>query len=149
MTAPDDQQLHLKGLARPTGTTSELAELRSRLESGPAPHAAHPRCGAMARQRAEAALRLPALEDGSRDPDIPWTLAPPARGEMVLEVGDRFTAWLQGNVRRVVPLLDAVGCPRQWDAEAGAWSLPRARVDDVLARADLEKRRIRLRQVDR
>lgn len=136
-----DGQLVLDGLGRAPETSAALTALRDRFGSVAATATTSP--------RADAARRLPPLQDGARDHDIPWTYEPPARGELVVEVGPRFTAWLQGNVRRVIPLLDAVGCSRQWDHSAGAWSFPRARVDDVLARADLEKRRIRLRQVDR
>jgi hypothetical protein len=73
----------------------------------------------------------------------------PADNELVLEVGTRHTAWLLGERRRVVPLLTAVGCARQWDGQLGAWSFPRRCVDDVLARAEYERRPLQLRRVDR
>lgn len=99
-----------------------------------------------AARRLDAALRLPPLEDGTRDPSIPWQ-ACPGRGELVLEVGPRHTAWLRGSSAVIVPLLGALGA--QWQYGPEGWAFSRRYVDDVLAAADLERRTVRLRSVDR
>ena len=99
-----------------------------------------------AARRLDAALRLPDLDDGTRDPSIPWQ-ACPAPGELVLEVGPRNTAWLQGSSKVIVPLLGALGA--RWQYGPDGWAFSRRYVDDVLAAADHERRLIRLRSVDR
>lgn len=101
-----------------------------------------------AARRLDAALRLPPLPDGTRDPSISWD-ACPKRGELVLEIGPRFTAWLKGPSKIVVPLLATLGTPSQYEGAASGWAFPRKYVDDVLALADLDRRPIRLRSVER
>jgi len=99
-----------------------------------------------AARRLDAALRLPGLEDGTRDPLIAWD-ACPAPGELVIEVGPRHTAWLRGSSAVIVPLLGALGA--RWQYGPDGWAFSRRYVDDVLAAADHERRLIRLRSVDR
>ncbi len=90
-----------------------------------------------------AQLRLPDLEDGTRDSSAPGT----ATGALVVEVGNRHTAWLQGSSRVVVPLLTTLGAP--WQHGQDGWAFPRRLVDDVLALCDVERRQVRLRPVQR
>lgn len=90
-----------------------------------------------------AQLRLPDPEDGTRDSSVPRA----ATGALVVEVGSRHTAWLQGSSRVVVPLLTTLGAP--WQHGPDGWAFPRRRVDDVLALCDAEGRQVRLRSVER
>ena len=52
-----------------------------------------------------------------------------------VEVGRR-SAWLQVDGAGLLAVLDDVATPRQWDYRRRVWSVPIARVDDVLARAE-------------
>ncbi len=128
-------------------------ERRPRGEGGGSSSSSTIECKASRRQdrfaaahRLDAALRLPGLEDGTRDPSVSWD-ACPAPGELVLEVGPRNTAWLQGSSKVIVPLLGALGA--RWQYGPDGWAFSRRYVDDVLAAADIERRPIRLRSVDR
>lgn len=129
-------------------------ERRPRGEGGGSSSSSTTECKASRRQdrfaarRLDAALRLPDLEDGTRDPSVSWD-ACRAPGELVLEVGPRNTAWLQGSSKVVVPLLASLGSRWQYEGQAGGWAFPKRFVDDVLALADHERRPIRLRSVDR
>ena len=90
-----------------------------------------------------AQLRLPDPEDGTRDSSVPGA----APGALVVEVGSRHTAWLQGSSRVVVPLLTTLGL--RWQYGTDGWAFPRRLVDDVLALCDAERRQVRLRSVER
>ncbi len=105
-----------------------------------------PRQDRAAGRRLDAALRLPGLDDGTRDPSIAWD-ACPAPGELVIEVGPRNTAWLTGSSKVIVPLLGALGA--RWQHGPDGWAFSRRYVEDVLAAADVERRPIRLRSVER
>jgi len=117
------------------------------IRPGPQSATAHRQDRSGAR-RLDATLRLAPLPDGTRDPSISWD-ACPTPGELVIEVGLRHTAWLQGPSKVVVPLLATLGSRWQYEGQAGGWAFPRKYVDDVLALADLERRPIRLRSVER
>jgi hypothetical protein len=127
-------------------------ESRPRPGSGDSSSSSSTKCKASRRQdsaaarRLDAALRLPGLEDGTRDPSVSWD-ALPAPGELVIEVGPRHTAWLTGPSKVIVPLLAMLGT--RWQYGPDGWAFPRKYVDDVLAAADLERRPIRLRSVER
>jgi len=94
------------------------------------------------RQDRPAARRL---DDVTRDPSNAWDAC--AAGELVIEVGPRNTAWLRGSSKVVVPLLGALGA--RWQHGPDGWAFSRRYVEDVLAAADVERRPIRLRSVER
>ncbi len=127
-------------------------ERRPQAEGGGSSSSSTTDCKASRRQdsaaarRLDAALRLPGLEDGTRDPSIAWD-ACPAPGELVIAVGPRNTAWLTGSSKVIVPLLGALGA--RWQHGPDGWAFSRRYVDDVLAAADLERRPVRLRSVER
>ncbi len=127
-------------------------ESRPRPGSGDSSSSSSTECKASRRQdpaaarRLDAALRLPGLEDGTRDPSVAGD-ACPAPGELVIEVGPRNTAWLRGSSKVIVPLLSTLGA--RWQYGPDGWAFSRRYVDDVLAAADLERRPVRLRSVER
>lgn len=132
--SPGDDERHPRGEGGASSSSSNTECKASRRQNRPAA------------RRLDAALRLPGLEDGTRDPSVSWD-ACPAPGELVLEVGPRNTAWLQGSSKVIVPLLGALGA--RWQYGPDGWAFSRRYVDDVLAAADHERRLIRLRSVDR
>ena len=125
----------MKARARPSGIDERRSPGK---DSGASSNIyQHGQRRAFAVRRSAAALRLPDLTDGL--PAGPKTL--------VVEVGPRFTAWLTGPSRLVVPLLATLSL--RWQYGTDGWAFSRKYVDDVLALADREGHPIQLRSVER
>ena len=101
-------------------------------------------------RRRAAALRLPPLACGRRDPlertysSQRWT-SPRVRH---VEEGPRHTAWLHGG--RLQRLCEHANVPHLWDAETRTWKVSRKRLGDLIAYArNVEGRFVTTELIDR